>query len=329
MDPKVKNMLKYMAKNLALPLIAIVGAIKVFGITDYIRLLGQVALVIIVWRGGLSIYRRRIQPAKKPLEFGKWAIITGSTSGIGKGFTDYLAELGMSILIISRSEEKLVEQQQFLQAKFKVPVRYIAHDFTQAGETRSKFYDVLHGHLKEMDADGGIGLLINNVGIANEIPKNMEEFSDEEIDAMIQCNCYSTVLMTRAVFKYMKEKKNGAIVSISSGSGNAPAPFLQIYSATKAFITQFSRSMKIEWWDSGVDFYVVTPFYVVSNLYKRKSGTIIAPMPIELVKGTLAQLGKKYLWQGHGYWFHGLIQNFGLYHWGTVERNRQMMIVSV
>jgi hypothetical protein len=55
--------------------------------------------------------------------------------------------------------------------------------------------------------------------------------------------------------------------------------------------------MKIEWWDSGVDFYVVTPFYVVSNLYKRKSGTIIAPMPIELVKGTLAQLGKKYLWQ--------------------------------
>lgn len=80
MDPKVKNMLKYMAKNLALPLIAIVGAIKVFGITDYIRLLGQVALVIIVWRGGLSIYRRRIQPAKKPLEFGKWAIITGNAN---------------------------------------------------------------------------------------------------------------------------------------------------------------------------------------------------------------------------------------------------------
>jgi hypothetical protein len=55
--------------------------------------------------------------------------------------------------------------------------------------------------------------------------------------------------------------------------------------------------MKVEWWDSGVDFYVVTPFYVVSNLYKRKSGTIIAPMPIALVKGTLAQIGKKYIWQ--------------------------------
>lgn len=49
-------------------------------------------------------------------------------------------------------------------------------------------------------------------------------------------------------------------------------------------MVQFSRSLKIEWWDSGVDFYVVTPFYVVSNLYKRKTGTIIAPMPDKLVK---------------------------------------------
>ncbi|RYG98267.1 hypothetical protein EON65_51650 [archaeon] len=62
-------------------------------------------------------------------------------------------------------------------------------------------------------------------------------------------------------------------------------------------MTQFSRSLKVEWWDSGVDFYVVTPYYVVSNLYKRKTGTIIAPMPIALVKGTLAQIGKKMLWQ--------------------------------
>ena len=55
--------------------------------------------------------------------------------------------------------------------------------------------------------------------------------------------------------------------------------------------------MKIENWDSGVDFYVCTPFYIVSNLYKRRHGTLIAPMPIKLIEGTMAQLGKKYLWQ--------------------------------
>ena len=60
-------------------------------------------------------------------------------------------------------------------------------------------------------------------------------------------------------------------------------------------MTQFSRSLQIENWESGVNFLVVTPFYIVSNLYKRKSGTVIAPMPIELVRGTMAQLGMLYI----------------------------------
>lgn len=115
-------------------------------------------------------------------------------------------------------------------------------------------------------------------------------------------------------------------MSISSGSCNAPAPFLAVYSATKAFMTQFSRSLKVEWWDSGVDFYVVTPFYVVSNLYKRKTGTIIAPMPDKLVKGTLCQIGKRHVYEGHGYWFHGALQHLGYIYWNTVARNRQMMV---
>ena len=68
----------------------------------------------------------------------------------------------------------------------------------------------------------------------------------------------------------------------------------------RAFITQFTRSMHVESWGSGVDFLAVTPFYVVSNLYKRKSGTLIAPMPIKLVEGTFAQLGKKMIWQVSG-----------------------------
>lgn len=62
-------------------------------------------------------------------------------------------------------------------------------------------------------------------------------------------------------------------------------------------MTQFSRSLHAECWNAGVDVHVVTPFYIVSNLFKRKSGTIIAPMPIALIRGTLAQLGKKYVWQ--------------------------------
>jgi hypothetical protein len=102
---------------------------------------------------------------------------------------------------------------------------------------------------------------------------------------------------------------------------------LRLCGCDRAFITQFSRSMHVELWDSGVDFLVVMPFYVVSNLYKRKSGTIIAPMPIKLIEGTLSQLGKKYIWQGHGYWFHGLLGNFGAYYPWAIERWKRMMQV--
>ena len=115
------------------------------------------------------------------------------------------------------------------------------------------------------------------------------------------------------------------MINISSGSGNHPTPMLTIYSSTKAFITQFSRSMSVECWGTGVDFLVVTPYYIVSNLFKRKSGTILAPMPDALVKGTLAQLGKKYIWQGHGYWFHGLLGNIAAYYWGTMDRWKVIM----
>jgi hypothetical protein len=64
---------------------------------------------------------------------------------------------------------------------------------------------------------------------------------------------------------------------------------------------------------------------VVSNLYKRQTGTLIAPMPIALVRGTLAQLGKPYVWQGHGYWVHGVLGCIATYYWGTTDRWRKMM----
>lgn len=55
--------------------------------------------------------------------------------------------------------------------------------------------------------------------------------------------------------------------------------------------------MHLEYLKSGIDILVVMPLYVVSNKYRKESGTLYAPMPIALVKGTFAQLGKKYFWQ--------------------------------
>ena len=91
-------------------------------------------------------------------------------------------------------------------------------------------------------------------------------------------------------------------------------------------MTQFIRSMAVEAWDTGVDFHVVTPYYIGgTSLYKRAKGTLVAPLPSKLIYGTLAQLGKKFVYQSHGYWFHGLLANLAAYYWGTTARWKKIM----
>jgi len=277
------------------------------GIFDAVlRGVGGLTLLIIIYRAILGIYRRLIARPKSPTSYGKWAIVTGSTSGIGKEYADYLAKKGMSLLIISRSAHKLEDQSKEL-AAHGVEVRYLSYDFTDVSATRETFYAALDKLLNELDKDGGVGLLINNVGTANQYPQSLVELTEEDCNGMINCNIHSTVFMTRAVIKYMSGKNKGAIISVSSGSGLVPSPYISVYSATKAFVTQFTRSLHMEYHRSGIDVLVVMPLYVVSNLFRKDTGSLFWPMPIKLVEGTFAQLGKRFVWQGHGYWMHGVL----------------------
>ncbi|CAE7829917.1 hsd17b12a, partial [Symbiodinium microadriaticum] len=138
----------------------------------------------------------------------------GSTAGIGKEYADYLAKMGMSVLIISRSESKLKEQVAELQATYKgAEIKYIAYDYTDMGPAREEFYRKLDKECGVLDKSGGIGLLINNVGIANQYPQLLVELSDKEVSDMINCNIDSCVFMTRAVLKYMVPRNSGAIIN--------------------------------------------------------------------------------------------------------------------
>lgn len=341
-DAKVRNLTIFVVPRLVI--LSAVGYVvyaalksKMWGTfianSPYLNLISVLVVIVVIWRGCLSLVRRLVLPAKSPRSYGKWAIVTGSTAGIGEEFASHLyRKEGMSLLLVSRSEEKLKEQANRIDLGSQpLPggqqVKYLVYDFTNRDPaTRASFYAKLKSECAVMQKDGGLGMLVNNVGTANEVPKALDELTDEECDDMINCNMHSTLFMTRAVLPVMKQQGKGAVLSVSSGSGNHPGPFISVYSATKAFMTQFTRSMHVECWDSGIDFLVVTPFYIVSNLYKRKSGTVLAPMPSVLVKGALTQLGKKYVWQGHGYWFHGLLGNLASFYPETTRRWRKMMV---
>lgn len=77
MDPKVKNLLKFLVETVLLPVVLLVALFKYFQVNDFFKAFGIITLAILVWRIGLAVYRRLILPGKKPQEFGKWAIVTG------------------------------------------------------------------------------------------------------------------------------------------------------------------------------------------------------------------------------------------------------------
>lgn len=198
---------------------------------------GALFVAVVAWRGLVHLYYRRVVAPRSPREYGKWAIVTGSTSGIGKDFVEHLAGLGMSILLISRSEDKLVAQKDELKAlvgkREGFGVVHLAYDFTDMGPARAAFYQALEEICGMMHRDGGIGLLVNNVGTVHYHPQTLAESSAADIDAMLNCNMNSVVYMSKTVARFMEERKSGCVISISSASGTSPNPYISIYSATK------------------------------------------------------------------------------------------------
>jgi len=162
-DPKVYNLIKFIVLRGSVLFAVGYSIPHIFGIKNLLTIVGLIVSIAASWRIALSIYRRMIIPAKKPKEYGKWAIVTGSTSGIGKEFADYLAKEGMSILLISRNPDKLREQEKELKNKYGstgVEVSFLAFDFTKSGPEKDAFYRALNDKCIELDNFGGQYVLI-------------------------------------------------------------------------------------------------------------------------------------------------------------------------
>ena len=252
----------------------------------------MIACVKIFYHAAVLLKFRFFTPVKDLTKYGKWAVVTGATSGIGEAYAHYLAKKGINILLISRSEKKLQKVQNDLEEKYKVEVEYIIHDFGVADpKVVTEFRTKLDVKLGDLTSRGGVGVLINSVGVANDMPTNVHAMDPEDVRQMLYINNDGTMLMMMAVVPHMMHRKTGAVISISSASCTHPAGLLSVYSATKAFGHQLTRSMYYEYKEHGIDFLSITPYYFVSNLFKRDEGTFLAPMPEVIVKSSIKYLG--------------------------------------
>jgi len=219
---------------------------------------------------------------------GKWAVVTGATDGIGKGYAKELARRGVNVYLISRSEEKLkATADEIRTVNPKIEIKTLAIDFSQA--TPAVYRTTIANALKDVE----VGVLVNNVGMGYTYPEELHKVDGGEdfLQNIVLVNSVSAVQMSRVVLPGMLQRKKGAIITISSAAAFSPMPLLTVYSATKIFLDYLSIGLGVEYADSGLFFQVVNPFYVVTKMSGLSRTSFWAPDPDSYAASALNTVG--------------------------------------
>eukprot|EP00903_Cladosiphon_okamuranus_P007631 g7400.t1 len=245
-----------------------------------------------------AVFTTFLRPGKNLKKYGEWAVVTGATDGIGKAMAFEMAKKGMSVLLISRTESKLVGAEAELKAACpKVSVEHLAIDY-------SNFDASLQAKVAEAIANKDVGVLVNNVGVSYSFPKYFDELTDEEMKSLVEMNVNSTVSMTRLALPGMVARKRGAIVNFGSGAAMNPSALLAGYAGAKGFIVKLSESMNVEMAPKGIHVQCQVPLMVATKLSKIRKSSLTVPSPKAYAKAGVGAIG--YGAVVSPYWSHKL-----------------------
>jgi NAD(P)-dependent dehydrogenase (short-subunit alcohol dehydrogenase family) len=191
---------------------------------------------------------------------GKTAIVTGAGRGIGRALSIGLAEAGADVVLLSRTEEDLVEVSNKIDNLGKKSF-YCVTDVTN----RESIQNALKLVYKEFSA---IDILINNAGM--NIRSSALDVSDEEWQKILDTNLKSAFMMSQEIGSRMKESNvNGTIINISSVAGHVALRTGVVYAATKAAMIQMTKVLALEWGKYGINVNSIGPWYFKTPLTEK------------------------------------------------------------
>eukprot|EP00956_Cyclotella_meneghiniana_P033760 scaffold98802_cov70-Cyclotella_meneghiniana.AAC.3 len=250
-----------------------------------------------------NLYKYYLRPTPKLTKFGKYAIVTGATDGIGKAYAFALAKRGMSLILISRTESKLQDVAKEIDSKNYKNIektKYIVCDYSTFDEStvRERIAKELSPYIND------VGILVNNVGQSYRYPRYFHELPNEEITSLLTMNIHSTVYMTKLVLDAMvTNKKRGHVLNLSSASAEYTMPLLAEYAAAKMFVERFSESINAEYASRGITVQCQVPFYVATKLAKMRK-SVMVPTAEEYVDMAMRWVG--YAGVVSPYWLHAV-----------------------
>ena len=191
---------------------------------------------------------------------GKVAIVTGASRGIGLAVTRTLVEEGAQVVAGARSVTG--DLASLAAAGSVLPVEV---DLTTE-EGPSRLVDAA------VTTYGGLDVLVNNVGGAHPRPGGFLSVTDAEWTASLAVNLLAAVRTTRLALPYLLEREAATIVSTCSVNAVLPDPLVIDYSAAKAALASFSKSLSKELGPRGIRVNTVSPGPVATDLWLGEDG---------------------------------------------------------
>src|SRR6266550_5552581 len=198
-------------------------------------------------------------------------LITGASSGIGEAFARKLATQGHDLLLVARSEDKLIALCNELGRSQNIRAQYVAMDLSEPDAPARLLAETVKRNLE-------IDLLINNAGFGS-----MGDFAKLDLELelkMIDLNVRSLVELTHRFLTSMRERKRGSIINVASTAGFQGVPFMATYAATKAFVLSFSEALWEENRPYGIKVMALCPgvtetgFFEAAHIEQRPPGRI-------------------------------------------------------
>ena len=190
-------------------------------------------------------------------------LITGASSGIGEVFARKLAARGRNVLLVARSEDKLITLCNELGRSNSIRAQHVALDLSKP-ESGARLFE-------EAEQRGlTVDMLINNAGFGS-----MEEFSKLDLARelnMIDLNVKSLVELTHRFLQPMIERRQGTIINVASTTAFQPVPYMATYAATKAFVLSFSEALWEENRAYGIKVMALCPGVTETNFFEAARG---------------------------------------------------------
>ena len=198
---------------------------------------------------------------------GRWALVTGSSRGIGREIARALAAKGCNLVLHGRQAEHNASLADELGKMVKVAV--LAAELSVEVEVDRLIHEAL-------GASGGIDVLYNNAAIMTPFRTDYATVSADDYRRSFEVNTIAPIRITHGLLPRMLERRFGRIVQVTSGIRDEPE--LMAYAASKAALDKFVRDTVVRLRDTGVTMNLLDPGWLRTDL-----GGPHAPNPVESV----------------------------------------------